>query len=317
MGTTKRNWTEYNKKLKRQASIEIFLHEDLLKSWSYEGNRKRGGIIKYRDSVIEMCLLIREMHGLALRQTEGFIQSILQTIKSELKVPDYSTMSRRASSLEIKLKDIKEKIKEGGLILAVDSTGLSVQRKDEWNREKHGRGDGKWTEKWRKLHVCIDVSSGTVLKAVYTTANKNDCLQLSELLEGFKPQEVDGICGDMAYDTTPCRREVQKLGARQLIPPIRKARLSGENRNHKKNREVLKERDEAILYIRNNTINGDVSSARALWKRKVGYHQRSLVETTMSRIKAHAGTKLTNRTEENRGIQAIIKCKLINILNAA
>ncbi len=312
METKKRNWTDYNNKLKKQARIEIYLHEDLLKAWEYEGERKRGGVIKYRDSVIEMSLVIREMYGMALRQTQGFIQSILDKVSPGVDMPDYSAMSSRASRLQIELAYIKGKIREG-VVLAVDSTGLSVHRRDEWNRIKHIRSDGKWVDKWRKLHICIEVSTGTIINASYTAANINDCKQLPKLLEGIEPGQVGAVCGDMAYDSVLCRESIKKLGARQLIPPIRKARLAKENRN-RKHKEVLKERDETILYIRHNTINGDPSPARASWKQKVGYHKRSLIETTMSQIKAHAGTKLTNRTEKNREIQSLIKCKLINIL---
>lgn len=315
MAAKKRNWREYNKKLKKQARIEIYLHENLLTNWKYEGDRKRGGVKKYRDSAIEMSLVIREVYGLALRQTEGFMQSMFEQMGVDLKVPDYSTMSRRASQLKIELGTIKEIGKEGAII-AIDSTGLSVYRRDEWNSMKHGRGDGRWTEKWRKLHISIDVDRGIILKAVYTTANTNDCTQVPKLLADIKPGEIFGVCGDMAYDTKECRTEIAKLCARQLIPPIRKARLTNENHHFKKHKTALKERDDAILYIRHNTINGDQSAARAEWKKKVGYHRRSRVESTMSQIKAHAGTKLTNRTEKNREIQSLIKCKIINILSS-
>jgi hypothetical protein len=38
---------------------------------------------------------------LALRQTEGLIGSILQLLSLDLSVPDFSTLSRRAQSLEL------------------------------------------------------------------------------------------------------------------------------------------------------------------------------------------------------------------------
>lgn len=72
--------------------------------------------------------------------------------------------------------------------------------------------------------------------------------------------------------------------AKQLIPPIRNARLASKNRNLSKRREILRERDDAIEYINHNAINGDKSLARANWKRLVGYHARSLVESTMLQI---------------------------------
>ena len=117
-------------------------------------------------------------------------------------------------------------------------------------------------------------------------------------MEEIEPGIVQAVCGDMAYDNITSRRAIKALGARQLIPPIRKARLSKDNRNTKRYRDILQERDDAVLYIRHNTIDGDPSPARAAWKKEVGYHRRSLIETTMSQIKAHAGTKLTNRTEK-------------------
>lgn len=312
--TNKRNWSDYNKKLKKQSRIDVYLSEDLIASWDYSGPRAPGGMIKYWDATIEMCLVVRELFGLALRQTQGFLQSILDTIKPGLLVPDYTTMSRRASKLKITLQKLNTSIQGQDVILAVDSTGLSVYRRDEWNRMKHGRSDGKWQEKWRKLHICIDVANGTIIQAKYTTANTADCTQIEGLLADIEPGTVKAVCADMAYDTITSRRAIKALGARQLIPPIRKARLSKANRNNKKYKDILQERDEAILYIRHNHINGDPALARSTWKKHVGYHKRSRVESVISQIKAHTRTKLTNRTEKNREAQAMIKCKLINIL---
>ncbi|MDP2816629.1 MAG: hypothetical protein Q8O19_08130, partial [Rectinemataceae bacterium] len=106
-------------------------------------------------------------------------------------------------------------------------------------------------------------------------------------------------------------------GARQLIPPLRAARLSQENRNTRKHQEILQERDEAIHYIRHNALNGNCSLARRSWKEKVGYHGRSLVETTMLQIKRHCSDTLTNKKESTRATQARVKCKVINLILAA
>ena len=85
-----------------------------------------------------------------------------------------------------------------------------------------------------------------------------------------------------------------------------------------KDKNILKERDEAIRYIRDNIAKAtDLENARSLWKKKVGYHQRSLVETTMYQIKAHCGDRLTNKKEKTRDVQSLIKCKVINMINSA
>ena len=77
------------------------------------------------------------------------------------------------------------------------------------------------------------------------------------------------------------------------------------------------ERDEAIRYIKHNTNNGDPSLARKSWKEKSGYHARSLVETTMWQIKSHSSDYLSNKREDTRAVQAKIKCKIVNLVNAA
>ena len=154
------------------------------------------------------------------------------------------------------------------------------------------------------------------MSSSYSKATKNDGEELPSILESIDG-DIWAVCGDMAYDTVNCRKAIYEKKASQLIPPIRSARLSGNNRNIRKYKDVLKERDDAINYIKYNTINGDRSGARDAWKRRVGYHARSLAETTMFQIKSHCGDRLTNKLEETRATQALIKTKIINKIIAA
>jgi hypothetical protein len=57
---------------------------------------------------------------LALRQTEGLIGSVLQLLGLDLPVPDHSTLSRRAETLEVP----RPKARSAPMHLLVDSTGL-------------------------------------------------------------------------------------------------------------------------------------------------------------------------------------------------
>ena len=75
------------------------------------------------------------MFHLALRQTEGLIGSILQLLGLDLPVPDYSTLSRRAQSLELPLQP---RATGGPIHLLVDSSGLKLGGPGEWLVEKHG-----------------------------------------------------------------------------------------------------------------------------------------------------------------------------------
>lgn len=292
----------------------MFLSPDVVDSWNYRGPRRPGGVLRYSDAVIEACLLIREYFGLGLRQTQGFVQSLCDALGLDCTAPDYTTLSRRCRYLDVQFPPLRSC--PDGLVIAIDSTGLSVVSRHEWNRLKHQRSDYAWNKKWRKLHIAIDVKSGVIISGEYTEATINDGEVLPRLLESVTVP-IAAVCGDMAYDKVRCRKAIHDKGARQLIPPQKNARLVAENPRLKSYASALKERDDAIHYIRHNTINGDHALAKAAWKEKTGYHARSRVECTMSQIKVHSSDKLTNRTELGRSQQALLKCKLINKLIAA
>jgi hypothetical protein len=310
----KRNWSHYNQKLKQIARIDFFISEEAIENWHYKGKNKPGGKLLYSNHVIELTLMMREFYGLAYRQTEGFLESVFESMKLCLAIPDYTTMSRRSAKVSIEIrKDLRKKSEEA-IVVAIDSTGLSLYTRTQWNRMKHGKKVEGY-EKWRKLHVAINVKTGEILDSRYTKSTASDGPELPSILDSID-EEISAVCGDMAYDTVNCRKAIKLKNARQLIPPVRRARVSKNNRNIRKYKEILHERDEAIKYIKSNTINGDQSLARASWKEKSGYHARSLVETTMWQIKSHCSDRLSNKREDTRETQSKIKCKIVNLINA-
>ena len=88
------------------------------------------------------------MFRLALRQTEGLIGSILQLLGLDLAVPDHSTLSRRAETLEVP----RPRSSPGSepVHLLVDSTGLRLCGPGEWLALKHG---SRTRRSWKKLHL--------------------------------------------------------------------------------------------------------------------------------------------------------------------
>jgi hypothetical protein len=56
-------------------------------------------------------------------------------------------------------------------------------------------------------------------------------------------------------------------------------------------------------------MGGNGLSARR-WRQEVGYHQRSLAETTMYRVKQTFGSHLKNRDFENQQTEARLRCKI-------
>ena len=56
----------------------------------------RGAQWVFTDTAIETCLQIKVVYGLTLRETEGFVESLVELMGLEdLPVPDYTTLSKR------------------------------------------------------------------------------------------------------------------------------------------------------------------------------------------------------------------------------
>ena len=322
--TAKRNWSEYNQKLVRQASITLYISEEIMKTGGiYTGKRIAGGVKHYSDTLIEASLLIKIYLKLGYRQTQGFVSSIFKLKNMTHKIPDYTTLCRRSKSLVVDLSVDIKRLKNKPLVIAIDSTGLSLRTGDKWNRYKHSPNKLP-VERWHKLHITIDTETGTILSSQDTIPNVNDCEVFECLIDNLPVTNIGSVCGDMAYDTFDCRKRMMQMKVNQLIPPrktaihtsqLKATKVSAERKKEKQ--RVFAQRDEAISYFEANKINGSIEMARKNWKKLVGYHRRSLVETTMFRLKAHTGSWLKSKNAKNMSTETKLKCKLLNILNVA
>lgn len=93
---------------------------------------------------------MKVLFGMALRQTIGFVESLLHLVGLDWQVPDFSTLSRRQKTLAV---NIPYRSSKGPLHLLVDSTGIKVEGEGEWHARKHG---GPKRHVWRKIHLGID-----------------------------------------------------------------------------------------------------------------------------------------------------------------
>lgn len=55
---------------------------------------KRGRQPVDSDAAVKTCLTMQALFGMALRQTTGFVESMLQLVGWDWKMPDLSTLSR-------------------------------------------------------------------------------------------------------------------------------------------------------------------------------------------------------------------------------
>ncbi len=95
---------------------------------------------------------------LPLRQTEGFLDSLLRLRELDLKAPDHTTLSRRNQDVDVPCPTREH---DGAHHLIVDSKGLKISGAGEWHAYRHK--SSKARRQWRKLHVGVDDDGSRVM----------------------------------------------------------------------------------------------------------------------------------------------------------
>ncbi len=71
------NWGSYDRGLARRGDVTVWLSPEAITAWAPLGIRRRGGQLRYSNLAIETALTLRLIFKLPLRQTEGFLHSLL------------------------------------------------------------------------------------------------------------------------------------------------------------------------------------------------------------------------------------------------
>jgi hypothetical protein len=288
------NWASYNEALKRRGSLTIWF--DPAMRWEGVPTGKRGRRQLYSDAAIQSCLTMKVLFGMALRQTTGFVESLLGLIGLDWSVPDFSTLCRRQKTLAV---NIPYRGSNGPLHLLIDSTGIKVEGEGEWNARKHG---GERRRVWRKVHLGIDEQTLEVRAIEVTTSDIGDAPMLPELLDQIAAHhEVASVTADGAYDTRKCHDAIAERRADAVIPPRRNAQPWKETT--------------AGAAARNEALRASRRLGRAIWRRWSGYHRRSRAETKMHCVKL-LGQRLMARDFDRQVAELHIRVAVLNRFTA-
>lgn len=108
--------------------------------------------------------------------------------------------------------------------------------------------------------------------------------------------EVERVCADGAYDFEQCYRAIKERAAKALIPPRSDAVVRAKS--------PFEGRDENVRQIKRH--------GRKQWKKRSGYHQRSLVECAFFRLKTVFSERLRARRSETQEAEAKLRCAALN-----
>ena len=286
------NSAAYDAALRQRGSLTVWFTDAAIAAWKAEPRTTRGGQSRYSALAIATALTLRSVFRLALRQTEGLNGSIIALLGLDLSVPDHTTLSRRAESLDL----VRLRPGPGPVHLLVDSTGLKLCGSGEWPLEKHGT---KSRRSWRKLHIAVDTDTGQIAAAVLTTNDVDDASQVGTLLDQVD-RPVASFTADGAYDQDGVYGQVaaRHPEAPVIVPP--------------RSSEVPSNTAQTAPTMRDHHLQIIEDRGRMAWQKVAGYNWRALVEADISRFKRVIGEGLRSRTDQRRATEAAIAVNALN-----
>src|SRR5690349_1524425 len=286
------NWPAYDASLRQRGSLTVWFTDEAIRAWRAEPRTTRGGQPWYSPLAILTALTLRAVFRLGLRQTEGLIGSVLRLLGLDLAVPDHTTPSRRAATLEAP----RPGPTGGPLHLLVDSTGLKLGGPGEWLAEKHGT---RTRRAWRKLHLGVDAGTGRIEAVELTTSEADDGSRVGPLLDQVE-DPVASFTGDGAYDREDVYGAIAERHpeAAVVVPPRRDA--------------VPSDAAETEPTRRDRHLRCIAERGRLGWQKASGYDRRALAEAAVSRYKRVIGDALRSRTDPGRATEVAVAVRALN-----
>jgi hypothetical protein len=286
------NWPEYDAALRQRGSLAVWFTEEAIAAWRAEPRTTRSGQPHYSALAVATGLTLRAVFRLALRQTEGLIGSIIRLLGLHLAIPDHSTLSRPAETLEI----VRAPANAEPVHLLVDSTGLKLSGAGEWLVEEHGTSRRR---SWRKLHIGVDADTGQIVAAALTTNDVDDGSQVGPLLDQMAGP-LASFTGDGAYDQEGVYGEVAAShpDAMVIVSPRSSA--------------VPSETAETAPTERDRHLQLIAERGRMGWQKASGYNWRALVEADIGRWKRAIGDALRSQTDTRQATEVAVA---VNVLN--
>jgi hypothetical protein len=274
------NWPAYDASLRQRGSLTVWFTDEAIAAWKAEPRTTRGGQPWYSELAILTALTLRAVFRLAYRQTEGLIGSLIHLLGLDLPVPDHTTLSRRAATLEVPRPRSSSSPEAGGeaapVHLLVDSTGLKLCGPGEWLIEKHGT---KTRRSWRKLHLGMDADTGQIVASTLTTPDVDDGSQAGPLLDQVAGP-VASFTGDGAYDQDGVYASVaERHPEAEVIVPPRATAVPSQTAER-----APTQRDRHLQLI--------AEQGRMAWQQASGYTKRARAEAAIGRWKQVLGDRL-------------------------
>ena len=293
------NWRDYDASLRQRGNLTVWFTTEAVEGWRAAPRTTPGGQPWYSPLAILTALTLRAVFRLALRQAEGLIGSVIGLLGLALRVPDHSTLSRRAATLEAPRRRPSSAGAAGEsepMHLLVDSTGLRLCGAGEWLIEKHGTHARR---SWKKLHIGLDAETGEIVASALTDRDVDDASQVGPLLDqvagAVASFMADGACDQGSVYANVAARHP----AADVVVPPRSTAVPSETAA-----SAPTQRDRHLQCI--------AEHGRMGWQKASGYNTRARAEAAVARWKQVIGDGLRSRKDERRVTEVEVAVHALN-----
>ena len=229
---------------------------------------RRGRQRKCSNHAIEPTVTLGVVFGLASRQTEGVLRSLLTRLTLDNDVPDHSTISRRQARLGKVASYERRTVKP--VHLRIDRSGLAVHV-GQVRTPPNARAS-------RKRHLAVDEHPSDGVACELTSTRARDASRVASLV-GQIERPLASATADAAYATGDVSKTPENHRAHRspkvLRPPRKGAQLARDSAGTRPRHRHIRARS------RVGKRKGYVAS---------GYSRRRKGETTFHRDKAILGS---------------------------
>lgn len=299
-GRAPRDWRRNEENQRQRYSVALLVDEGLVTPERWLDGNSHGRVGRprlYSDAACLACLQLAALLRMPLRGAEHMTNSILAFAGSAVRAPDHVTLSRARRRLDVPL------VKPGSPLprtVVLDGTGLKARGAGEWSAGKHGAEAPGFV----KLTIALDYDSGQIVAFTLQppagdgTGELSQAPELLAQLSGEARSSVAEVIGDKLYDCVDLYERVAAMGA-ELIAPPRDDAVYG--------RHAQRDR-----HLKTIGWHGEDE-----WKLRVAYGRRSMVETTIGRLKALTGERLSARTLGAQRAEVAIRISALNMATNA
>ena len=286
------DWKAVDERLIRRG--ELILDTESLENHEKEleemNKGRPGPRFRIATSYIQLLAAVRYLYQMPYRQLEGYTRA-LHTLVPQLPQADYSGIRKRIQRLPV---DPYQHLGESTepVTIAVDSTGVKVEKAGGWVERKHGK-----KKRYVKLHFAVRVDTHEVVSMEVTTDDVHDSKEATGLLDGAEKRvRVAELIGDGAYDSEEVYGMLEKRRIGAVIKPKSNARSDTGSLSRSVSVGLIRE----LGY--------------GTWAELTGYGRRWAVETAYSTFKRLFGEGAMGRSLGSIALELAGKVALYNML---